>query len=58
MGGATAVPRALWKVCFPSEHRYVFIEIPIFTGTVVVAAVCKIMNSKAAGEERESGLIT
>lgn len=58
MGGTDAVPHALSKVCcpcFPSKLCYVFIEILIFRGTVVVAAVCKIMTSKATGEEEESG---
>jgi len=61
VGGAVGVPYALSKVCcicFPSELYYVFIEILVFRGTVVVAAVCKIVNSKATGEEKESGLIT
>lgn len=47
--GGTAVPPALSKVCcacFPSEHYYVFIEVLIFTGMVVVAAVYKIMQKQ------------
>lgn len=57
--GAGAIPCALLKVCcpcFPRELYCAFIEILIFRGAVV-AAVCKIMNSEATGEEKESGLI-
>lgn len=59
MGGADAIPCALLEVCcpcFPSELYCAFLEILIFGGTVV-AAVCKIKNSEATGEEKESGLI-
>lgn len=41
VGGATAVPRALWKVCFPSEHRYVFIEIPILQEQLLLQLYAK-----------------
>lgn len=60
VGGVTATPCALLRVCctcFLSEHYYIFIEIVIFRGTGVVTAVCKINNSKATDEEKESGLI-
>lgn len=59
MEGAGAIPCALLKVCCPcflSELYCVFLEILIFRGAVV-AAVCKIKNSEATGEEKESGLI-
>lgn len=59
MGGAGAIPCALLKVCwpsFPGELYCAFIDILIFRRTVV-AALGKIMNSEATGEEKGSGLI-
>ena len=55
VGGAAAIPHALSKVCctrFPSELYYVFIEMLIFRGTVVVAAVCKIIQKQQVNKRK------